>query len=110
MVRTNSEGISRILRPLRHLARRRAVPVTLYSKADCPLCEEAERSVVAVFGQASVTRVDIMGDRELEDEFIFRIPVLAVNGVVLAEGLISVDDARRARDEAARLQRERRYA
>ena len=109
MVRINGERISHILRPLRHLARRRAVPVTLYSKADCPLCEMAERSVMAVFGQESVTRIDIVGDRALEDAFIFRIPVLAVDDVVLAEGLISVDDARRARDEAARLQRERRY-
>ena len=109
MVRINGNRISEILAPLRSLASRRMVPVTLYSKADCPLCEKAERSVLAVFGQESVTRIDIMGDRELEDAFIFRIPVLVLDDVVLAEGLISVDDARRARDEAARLQRERRY-
>ena len=84
---------------MRALFTRRLSPprATLYSKADCPLCHDAERAINAVFGSARVDVVDIAGDRQLEDEFIFRIPVLVVNGRVLAEGRISMADARRAR-------------
>ena len=72
------------------------VRVTLYSKPDCSLCREAETVVGRVFGAPQVDVVDIIGDRELEDQYIFRIPVLVVDGRVLAEGRITVDDARLA--------------
>ena len=77
-----------------------AVRATLYSKADCPLCREAEQTVRRVFGARLVDVVDINGDRRLEDEFIFRIPVLVVDGRVLAEGQITMADARSARQAA----------
>ena len=72
--------------------------VTLYSKEDCPLCLDAERAVRSVFGPARVDVVDITADRRLEDEYIFRIPVLVIEGQVLAEGHITVADARAARN------------
>lgn len=78
---------------------------TLYSKADCPLCRDAERAVRSVFGAARVDVVDISADRRLEDEFIFRIPVLVIDGQVLAEGHITVADARAARDAARNVTR-----
>jgi len=87
---------------MRPLFSRRVPPprATLYSKEDCPLCEDAERSVRAAFGSARVDVVDISGDRRLEDEFIFRIPVLLVEGRVFAEGQITMADAKAARQAA----------
>jgi hypothetical protein len=74
-----------------------ATHVTLYTKPGCSLCLEAELAVLRVFGRAGVQFVDITQQRELEDRFVFRIPVLAVNERVLAEGRISYGDARRAK-------------
>jgi hypothetical protein len=82
------------------LRRQNAIGVTLYSKADCHLCHEAEQVVRRVFGARHVDVVDIIGDQRLEDEYIFRIPVLVVDGQVLAEGRITMADARRARRAA----------
>ncbi len=73
------------------------VSVTLYSKADCPLCQNAERNVRRVFGSRRVDVVDIIGNRVLEDEYVFRIPVLVIEGTVVAEGQITVSDALAAR-------------
>ena len=93
--------------PLRlpFLKRHAPVRATLYSKADCHLCREAEEVVRRVFGARQVDVVDIIGDRRLEDEFVFRIPVLVVDGQVLAEGRITMADARLARRAAATNQR-----
>ncbi len=52
--------------------------------------------VQRVFGVRQVDVVDIIGDRRLEDAYIFRIPVLVVDGRVLAEGHITMADARAA--------------
>jgi hypothetical protein len=73
---------------------------TLYSKEGCTLCREAETVVRRVFGRDAVDVVDIIGDRELEDAYIFRIPVLVVGGKVVAEGQISMAEARSARATA----------
>ena len=79
---------------------RDTIRATLYSKADCHLCREAEQVIRRVFGSRQVDVVDIIGDQRLEDEFIFRIPVLVVDGQVLAEGQITMADARLARRAA----------
>lgn len=76
------------------------IRATLYSKAECPLCREAEAVVRKVFGAGNVDVIDIIGDRTLEDEYIFRIPVLVVGGRVLAEGRITMADAKAARQFA----------
>ena len=85
--------------------RRDTIRATLYSKAGCHLCHEAEEVVRRVFGARHVDVVDIIGDRRLEDEYIFRIPVLVVDGQVLAEGQITMADARQARQAAVAKQR-----
>jgi hypothetical protein len=72
-------------------------PPVLYSKPGCLLCRQAERAVATVFGRAQVPVVNILGDRELEDRYVFRIPVLALGELVLAEGRITIADARAAR-------------
>jgi len=89
----------------RFLRRPATVRATLYSKADCSLCREAERVVRRVFGVRQIDVVDIIGDRQLEDEYIFRIPVLVVGGQVLAEGRITMEDARLALQTAIANQR-----
>ena len=85
--------------------RHETIRATLYSKADCHLCREAEAVIRRVFGARHVDVVDIIGDRRLEDEYIFRIPVLVVDGQVLAEGRITMADARLARRAAVTRQR-----
>lgn len=80
----------------------RQIDVVLYSKPECELCAKAERAVRSVFGSRHLRIVNILDDRELEDRYIFRIPVLVVDGVEVAEGLIDADDARRARAGAIR--------
>jgi hypothetical protein len=93
--------------PMRFPFQRRheTIRATLYSKADCHLCHEAESVVRRVFGARHVDVVDIIGDQRLEDEFIFRIPVLFVDGQVLAEGQITMADARLAHRAAVTNQR-----
>lgn len=83
---------------MRSLFRRGGSPprATLYSRDGCTLCREAEVHVRRVFGRGSVDVVDIIGDRALEDAYIFRIPVLVVDGRVVAEGRISMADVRAA--------------
>src|SRR5690349_14879980 len=79
-----------------------SVRVTLYSKSDCGLCREAETIARRVFGGDQVDVIDIIGDRRLEDEFVFRIPVMVIDGQVVAEGRITMADARAAHRAARR--------
>ena len=57
--------------------------VTLYSKQDCPLCDEARVALERVRGRIhfDLREVDITSDRELEGRYRERIPVIAVDGV-----------------------------
>jgi hypothetical protein len=91
-------------RPLLQRRRLRA-PLVLYSKADCSLCERAARRVRQAVHARGVQIVDISGQRELEDEYVFRVPVLCYRNVVLAEGLIEERDVRRALRLARQLDR-----
>jgi hypothetical protein len=72
--------------------------VTLFSRPGCHLCEDAEAQVRQVLGRAQsrLRVVNILEDRDLEDRYVFRVPVLCVNGVEVAEGQITVRDVRRA--------------
>jgi glutaredoxin len=65
--------------------------VTLYSRPDCGLCDEARDVVQGVRQRADfdLEEVDISGDDALELEYGIRIPVVAVDGEELFE--ISVD-------------------
>lgn len=89
-----------MLRRIQSLLARREMDVVLLSKPGCELCEKAERVVGRVFGSRRVRVINILDDRTLEDEYVFRIPVLVVDGAELAEGLITEDEARRARRAA----------
>lgn len=56
--------------------------LTLYSKPNCPLCEEAKREIAEFSKECEVSLelVDISQDKELWDKFQFEIPVLMVEG------------------------------
>jgi hypothetical protein len=72
--------------------------VTLFSKSGCHLCDDAEAQVHRVLGrvESRLRVVNILEDRDLEDRYVFRIPVLCINGVEVAEGQIIERDVRRA--------------
>lgn len=60
--------------------------ITLYTRAGCHLCAEAERVVARVAaGRASVTTVDIDADPTLQERYTVRVPVVVVDGVEVAE-------------------------
>jgi glutaredoxin len=56
--------------------------VTLYSKPDCPLCDEAREALTRVHARApfQLEEVDITTDDALENRYRERIPVIAVDG------------------------------
>lgn len=60
--------------------------VTLYSRVGCHLCADAERVIAQVAaGRARVEVVDIDADPALTDRYTVRVPVVAVDGVEIAE-------------------------
>jgi glutaredoxin len=56
--------------------------VTLYSKPDCPLCDEAREALGRVHGRVTFEReeIDITKDAALERLYRERIPVIALAG------------------------------
>ena len=60
--------------------------VTLYTRAGCHLCENAEQVIAQVAaGRAHVELVDIDADPALTERYTVRVPVVAVDGVEIAE-------------------------
>ena len=58
--------------------------LTLYSRIGCPLCDEA-KEVLAGLG-AAWEEIDVDADPVLRDRYGERVPVIEVDGRVLAEG------------------------
>lgn len=60
--------------------------VTLYTRVGCHLCEAAEAVVRGLpAGRAEVRIIDIDTDPQLRDRYTVRVPVVAVDGVEVAE-------------------------
>jgi hypothetical protein len=74
------------------------VPLTLYSKPGCHLCEvlKDELSRVDLGRPVALTVVDISGDAKLVELYGRRIPVLAAAGKPIAEGRVDVRALQRA--------------
>jgi 4a-hydroxytetrahydrobiopterin dehydratase len=53
--------------------------VTLYTRRDCPLCDEAKEAIRAA--GLSAEEVDIDGDPELRERFTNDVPVIYIDGV-----------------------------
>jgi glutaredoxin len=79
------------------------VTVTIYTRAGCHLCEEAERMVRAERAATAfqLELVDVDRDPELRRRYGVRVPVVAVDGVELFEYEVPADLLR------ARLRRSR---
>lgn len=93
----------------RSAASHAAVPLVLYTRPGCHLCErmrvEIERASLP--GVASLVVRDISGDAELEARFGRSIPVLAIGGRVAFKGRLDAADLARKFERLARAWRER---
>ena len=63
--------------------------VVVYTRAGCGLCREAERLVAQEAAGHDVELVDVDADDELQRAYNIRVPVVAVDGVEVAEGMVS---------------------
>ena len=74
-----------------------APSVTVYTRAGCTLCAEAERVVAEVARDwASIELVDVDADPDLTARYTFRVPVVAVNGVERFELFVDAEELRAA--------------
>ena len=67
--------------------------VTLYSRHDCHLCDEARAAILAIRGQGlrfELQEIDIESDDELLSRYLERIPVVTVEGEVVSELILDV--------------------
>ncbi|HVM15048.1 MAG TPA: glutaredoxin family protein [Egibacteraceae bacterium] len=63
--------------------------VTVYTRAGCGLCREAEAVVADVAAaDADVEHIDIDADPALTDRYTVRVPVIAVDGEELFEYVV----------------------
>ena len=76
--------------------------VTVYSREDCHLCDEALAALDSIDREGLVVDVvDIEGDDALLARYLERIPVIALDGVELYEFRLDVDDLNQRLDTAA---------
>ena len=64
--------------------------VQLYSRLNCPLCEEARLMLELVKGDINfdIEEINIEEDDELHEKYLLRIPVIESGGVIIQEGRI----------------------
>ncbi len=69
--------------------------LTLYTKRNCPLCDEAKEALLELQDedkiQFSFAEIDIMNDMELYEKYKHEVPVLCTNGNTLCYGHITRD-------------------
>ncbi len=61
------------------------VRVTVYTRAGCGLCRDAERTVARVARRADVRIVDVDAEPGLTDRYTVRVPVVEVDGSEVCE-------------------------
>ena len=77
--------------------------VTVYTRERCGLCRQAEAVVARVArGRAVVQLVDIDTDPDLVARYTVRVPVVAVDGVEVAEYAVDAEGLRAALRAAER--------
>lgn len=81
---------------------RRVPVVTVYTRDACGLCRTAEDIVAREARRARVELVDIDADEQLQRRYNVRVPVVAVDGVEVAEGRLAPGVVRRAIGRARR--------
>jgi glutaredoxin len=77
--------------------------VTLYSKPDCPLCDDARQALERVRERApfQLVEIDITTDGELETRLRERIPVVALDGDDLFDFHVDEEELERRVAEGA---------
>jgi glutaredoxin len=73
--------------------------VTLYTRPGCHLCDEARETILSMRepeGDFELREIDIEGDDELHARFLERIPVVEVDGTIVAELHVERAELRRA--------------
>ena len=73
--------------------------VVLLTREGCHLCEDADEIVRQVVGPAEYAHVAIDGDPETRDLFATDIPVVIVDGRLLARWRVSADELTQALEE-----------
>lgn len=74
--------------------------VIIYTRQDCPLCDEGIAMARSVFGDANIALVDVDLDLELLGKYTDRVPVIeTVDGAVVAEGAIVEESLRMALEQ-----------
>jgi len=66
--------------------------VTFYTKAGCHLCDDAREMLDEIAADYELTEIDIRTDSALFETYRYRIPVILVNGQVVAEGRVEYND------------------
>jgi hypothetical protein len=66
--------------------------VTLYMRDGCHLCEDASVLLDEMIGRDGYSSIDIEADDDLLARYGHRIPMVTVDGVEHAEGLITQPD------------------
>ena len=78
------------------------VHVQVLSKPDCCLCDQARFAITRIIENAALhdrvilESVNIETDQSLKDEYELTIPVILVNGKIVAESIIDVPAIRAA--------------
>jgi glutaredoxin len=72
--------------------------VRFYTKAGCHLCEDARDMLDDIAAQIpfELTEIDIRRDMSIFEQYRYRIPVVAINETVVAEGRIEYSDLTKA--------------
>ena len=71
--------------------------VTLYARPDCHLCDEARAGLESLRADGiafELDEVDIESDDELHARFLERIPVIELDGEIVGELWLEVDELR----------------
>ena len=74
-----------------------SVPIIhLYTKKNCPLCEEAKDLLKLLQREMTFTllEVDIYSNDKLLEQYGLMIPVIELNGQILQYGHIDIDEVR----------------
>jgi hypothetical protein len=82
------------------------VAVQVLFRPGCHLCDDAEIALVKALGRSNVQPVNILESRELEDAYVFRIPVVLYEGRLMAEGIIGDPEARQVKRKVRQLARD----
>ncbi len=71
-----------------------SIKLTLFTKTNCGLCEEAKEEIqsIKVENNLEIEEIDIYSDDALLEEYQLMIPVVQINGEIIAYGKIHKSD------------------